>query len=339
MAKALITGASGFIGSHLANALKQLGDEVTCLVRGASRVDRLQPLGVRLAVGDVLDVESLRAAVCGQEVVYHVAGCVCAIGKSKYYQVNGQGTHNVAQACAEQASPPVLVLVSSQAAAGPGIHGRPRTEQDRPVPVSVYGRSKRQGELAAESFADRVPISVVRPPIVFGQSDPQGLAMFRSVARFGIHLVPGLARSRFSIVHADDLVHLLILAAERGQRILPPGQIGLAASQGYYFAGCEQCPIYSDLGQMIGDAVGRRRVFMLLAAWPLMCAVAAGAEVAGRVIRRPLFFNIDKFREASAGSWICSTDKARDELGYEVLAPLPQRVRQTADWYRKEGWL
>jgi dihydroflavonol-4-reductase len=339
MTKALITGASGFIGSHLASALRQRQEDVSCLVRGTSRIDRLQPLGVNIVRGDVLDIDSLRAAIKGQQVVYHVAGCIVALGKDKYYQVNAQGARNVAQVCSEQDNPPVLVLVSSQAAAGPAVRGRPRVEQDRLRPVSHYGRSKRLGELQAQSFADRVPISVVRPPIVFGEADPQSAAMFRPIKRFGIHLVPGLARNRFSIVHADDLVHLLLLAAERGQRMIPLGESPSAASQGIYFAGCEKYPVYSELGQMIGDAVGRKRVFMLLAAWPLMIGVAAGAEVAGRALKRPLFFNLDKFREASAGAWMCSIDKAKEELGYRTLAPLPMRVRQTAEWYIKEGWI
>ncbi len=118
---------------------------------------------------------------------------------------------------------PILIHVSSQAAAGPAVEGRPRVESDPAAPVSQYGRTKRLGECAAERFAHRVPITIVRPPMVLGEGDRLGLSLFRSVVRFHVHLTPGVRPQRFSLIHADDLVHLLILAAERGRR-LPPGQ-------------------------------------------------------------------------------------------------------------------
>jgi nucleoside-diphosphate-sugar epimerase len=362
MTKVLVTGASGFIGSHLATALVARGDEVTCLVRRSSQVEPLRALKVHLAYGDVTDPDSLRGAIAGKQVVYHVAGCTKALRRAQLYQVNAQGAYNVARTCAEQATPPVQVLVSSLAAAGPALRGRPRTEADRPIQVSQYGRSKRAGERAAEAFADRVPTTIVRPPIVFGEADRDGLELFRPIARFAVHLVPGLARNRFSLVHADDLVNLLILAAQRGTR-LPPQRLSENGdrhppscrraepntqrtgasprfrSQGYYFAACEQNPAYADLGRMIGAALGRRRVLVLLAATPVMWAAAAGTEIMARVLRRPFILNFDKVREAAAGSWVCSAQKAIDELGYSVGAPLGERLRQTAEWYRRQGWL
>ena len=142
-----------------------------------------------LLYGDVTDRESLDGAVAGQEIVYHVAGCTQALAPRHFYRVNQHGVANVARVCAGQTTPPVLVSVSSLAAAGPAADGRPKTEADRAAPVSHYGHSKRAGERAAEAFAHRVPITIVRPPIVLGQSDRMGLPLFRSIARFGVHMV------------------------------------------------------------------------------------------------------------------------------------------------------
>ena len=338
MAKVLVTGASGFIGLHLVDTLTDRGDQVTCLVRKSSKVERLQALGVRLVLGDVTHPESLPDAVAGQDVVYHLAGRTVALKGRQFYEVNRRGVIHVAKACARRQTPPVMVGVSSLAAAGPATEGRPLVESDPPLPVSHYGRSKRSGEHAAESFADRVPITIVRPPIVLGEGDRVGLPLFRPAIRFGLHLVPGLKPQRFSVIHADDLVELLILAAERGRRLPPLGERGEPSAQGYYVAACEQDPTYADLGRMIGESMGRR-VLAIPTAMPFVRTVAAVGEAISQVSHHPLLMNLDKAREIAAGSWICSAQAAHEQLGFTVGAPLIERLRQTAQWYRKERWV
>ena len=135
------------------------------------RTDRLRSLGMNLVSGDVSDPAALADAVAGKSVVYHLAGCTRTLNRHRFYQVNEQGPRNVIEACARQPQPPVVVMISSLAAAGPSPEGRLRVETDPCCPVSHYGWSKRAAELAAEQFADRVPITVIRPPIVFGESD------------------------------------------------------------------------------------------------------------------------------------------------------------------------
>jgi dihydroflavonol-4-reductase len=339
MAKVLVTGGSGFIGTHLVAALVARGDEVSCLVRPTSQVDPLRAAGARLVFGDVTDRGSLPAAVAGQAIVYHVAGCTRALGARHFYRVNQRGVANVAQVCAGQTTPPVLVSVSSLAAAGPANDGPPKTEADRSEPVSHYGHSKRAGERAAEHYADRVPITIVRPPIVLGEGDRLGLPLFRSIARFGVHMVPGFDRRRFSLIHADDLVNLLILAAERGRRLPPRGRIESNGSQGYYFAACEENPAYSDLGRMIAEVMGRHVVVVVPTVTPLVWMVAVAGEAISRIRHDPLFMNLDKAREITAGNWLCSAEAAAKELGFIVRVPLLERLRQTAQWYRDQKWL
>ncbi len=339
MAKVLITGGSGFIGTHLVAALAGRGDEVTCLVRKTSRVEPLREAAARLVFGDVTEPDSLAPAVAGQDVVYHVAGCLMAVDWREFYRVNQQGVANVAAACAAQTSPPVLVSVSSLAAAGPAADGKPRVEADPPAPVSHYGRSKLAGERAAAAVADRVPVTIVRPPIVLGQRDRLGVAMFRPIARFGIHLVPDLSHRRYSVIHADDLAQLLILAAERGER-LPHGQgNGNRAQAGRYFAACEQNPTYGELGQIIAAALHCRSPWLVPATVPGVWMLGVAGEAVCRICRRPIFMNLDKVREITAGSWICSAEAAQRDLQFAVAAPLSERICETAQWYRREGWL
>ncbi len=340
MAKVLVTGASGFIGRHLVSALAARGDDVACLVRPTSRVDWLKPFKIQLFFGDITETNGLAQYITGRDFVYHVAGCTLALNRREYYQVNQVGVRNLAEACAKQTTPPVMLTVSSLAAAGPAISGRPAIESDPPIPVSVYGRSKRAGEIEAEAMADRVPITVVRPPIVLGEGDKLGLSMFRSIDRFGLHLVPSFGRNRHSLIHAADLVELMISAAERGKRLPPPPRNGSPRTgEGYYFAACEVDPVYDDLGRMIGEALERRRVITMHLAVPLVWMISAGVEAVSQIERRPLYLHIDKAREITAGSWICSPRAARDDFGFQVGAPLAARLRQTIRWYRREGWL
>jgi nucleoside-diphosphate-sugar epimerase len=345
MAKTLVTGANGFIGSHLVRALLAQGHEVTCLVRRSSQLERLADLDVHFAYGDLGDRESLAAAVRGQEVVFQLAGCFLVRRTADFYRANEEGVRNVAWACAQPDSPPVLVQVSSLAASGPSEGGRPRVESDPPAPVSHYGRSKWAGELAARAWAHRVPTTIVRPGIVFGESDRAMWLVFRPIGRFGIHLVPGWRTHRVSLIHAADLANLIILAAQRGRRV--PGNAagtpqapagGADAGQGCYFAACGEDPTYAELGRGMAAALGRR--VWVVHAGPLVVWTVAGVSVAwSRLCHSPAYFTWDKAREALAGSWVCSTRAAAEELGFVPAAPLAERLRQTARWYRDNGWL
>jgi nucleoside-diphosphate-sugar epimerase len=336
MRHALITGASGFIGWHLADALLKRGVRVTCLVRKTSRTERLRELNVELAHGDVTDPECLPGAVKDVDAVFHLAGLICAFTPAELHRVNEEGVRNAAAACAARTTPPTLVLVSSLAAAGPAPKGRLRTEADAARPVSHYGRSKLAGERAAAEFAATVPISVVRPPIVFGQGDTATLRMIRPIARWGIHLVPSWFNHRFSAVHAQDLSAAVIAAAERGKRISIQGD---NASTGVYYVAGGEDPFYSDLGRKMAQALGRKRLWVLRSGPLMTWGTATWFELAARIQGRPLVVNWDKAREATAGSWSCSDERARSELGYVPAATLDQRLAETIAWYREQRWL
>lgn len=341
MGRVLVTGATGFIGSKLVERLVGRGDEVTCLVRSSSRREALEPLGVRFAVGDMRDPSAVRYAVQGNEIVYHLAGLVTAFRPRDLMQVNADAFRNMASACADCTTPPTLVSVSSLAAAGPSRLGRPLTESDPAAPVSHYGRAKRAAEQIAEQYADRVPITIVRPPIVFGEGDINMRNVFRSIFRWGVHVALGVARSQYSLIHVDDLVDALVLSAENGARLEPrPDPTGAGGPRGYYFVAMDEQPTFAELGLLIGQSLGRRSVRVLRSSGPVfLWSAAAIAETISRVRGEPYIFNFDKAREALAGHWTCSSQTIRRDLGYATPAPMFVRLRQTADWYRQKNWL
>ena len=346
MGTTFVTGGSGFIGFQLVRELIAGGDEVHCLARRPAAAERLKSLGARVCSGDVTNPESLAAPVAMADTVYHLAGAVRARSATEFLRTNQAGVANVLDACRRRTTPPTVVIVSSLAAAGPSRTGRSRTEEEPPQPVSNYGRSKRAGELEAVARAGELPITIIRPPIVMGAGDAVGLTLFRMIDSMRLHLVPGWRRSRFSVVHVGDLVSALIAAAKRGQRLRPSnGETNGAAHEGpidprgYYYVAGESDPTYDELGRLIGEAMGRRRMLVIAFPRPLVWPIAACGELFARVRRRAPFAGIDKAREALAGHWTCSAARAQSELGFAPAAAISDWLRQTADWYRQEKWL
>jgi dihydroflavonol-4-reductase len=324
--KVLVTGATGFVGKALVPALVGAGHDVRCLVRASSKSDALSKLGVELVVGDVTDPASLTDAARGVDTVFHLAAMLAEPWHPDFLRTNATGVRHVLEACAALPTPPRVVLTSSLAAVGPSV-GAPRTEDDAPAPVSRYGASKLAGEAAARELADRLPVTIVRPPAVFGPHDPNFLAAFQSAAR-GLGVDFGAV---LSMIHVGDLAEMLRVAAERGETVTRDGSLGT----GVYFAAHDEAPTSRELWAMLGDILGRKvRVIRI----PKLAVQAAGAmaELGGRLGMSSLMSR-DKAREAVAGAWTCSPAKAK-QLGW-TPAPLAARLAETATWYRAQGQL
>jgi nucleoside-diphosphate-sugar epimerase len=169
---------------------------------------------------------------------------------------------------------------------------------------------------------------------VLGDGDPYGLDMFRLIDQWGWHFVPSFSMHNFSLIHVEDLANVLIGVADRGRRLSNTSE-----SEGIYFASADETVSYSRLGRMIGDSLGRRRTRVLKVALPVLWMVAGANEIKARLSSTPQFLNFDKFREASGGSWTCSNEKLKNEVGFAPAMPLMDRLNQTSAWYRNQGWL
>jgi nucleoside-diphosphate-sugar epimerase len=342
MARTLVTGATGFIGNRLVAALLARGEEVMCLLRPGASAEKLRKSGAQLITGDVTQAATLPAAIANADVVYHLAGLTRANRLSDYLRANEEGVRNVLDACARRTTAPVVVLVSSLAAAGPmADRNRFRTECDPLHPVSHYGVSKLAGERAAEAFADRVPITIVRPPIVLGPGDVTGFALFKSIRRLRSFLVLGSKR-RASIIHVADLNAALIASAQHGERLPARDETSPESNsngRGRYFVAADEHPTFAELSRMVARSLNRPYALAirlpLAAIWP----VVVPGEIAGRITGRARYLSCERAREFTAGHWICSAEKAKRDLGFSPGAPLAERIKQTADWYLREGWL
>ena len=333
MSRCLVTGASGFVGSNLTAALRQQGRDVRCLVRPSSDVRRLTPLDVEIVQAQLDDADALRRALHSVDVIFHVAGLTTALDASHFTRVNVDLSRRLAELCAQCDQPPTLVFVSSLAAGGPGTAESPRRETDQESPVSAYGRSKLAAERELARVSDRVPVSIVRPPIIFGPADRASLSLYRTIRISRLHPLPGFRQFSVSLIHVADLCDGLSRVADRGNRVAPEDR-----QRGTYYVAADRSVSYPEFGRLAGRAAGWTTVPLPLPK-TVFWIVGGMGELFGRVRQQATILNFDKIREAMAPGWVCSDEKIRAELDYRPAAPLEQRFAETVAWYRNQGWL
>jgi nucleoside-diphosphate-sugar epimerase len=321
--RALVTGATGFVGSHLVEALQSSSIEVTALARSASKAADLAQRGIRVVRGDLHDIAGLERAVGDQDVVYHVAGVVAARDEAEFLRSNRDGTRNVLTA-AERQGRPRFVLVSSLAAAGPAPRGAPLSGTEPPHPVTAYGRSK----LAAEQLvrSSSLPWCIVRPPIVYGPRDREVLKVFR-LAKLGLAPVFGDGGQELSAVHAADLAQALMAVTK------VPTTIG-----GTYHACHPQVFTSGELGQAVGAAMGRS-VIRLRVPLSVGRALLAVTETSARLTRQVTILTTDKANEFFQPAWTGDPSPLTRDSGWRARYDLSSGLADTYRWYRKAGWL
>jgi nucleoside-diphosphate-sugar epimerase len=308
------------------------GDEVVALVRRSSKVDALKALGIRIAVASLETGDGVHEAAEGVDVVQHVAGVTKARSEEDYLRGNAETTRMLASVLAREKRPPRLVICSSLAAAGPARIGKPRTEDQQPAPVSMYGRSKLAEEQAAREFADRVPTVIVRPPFVYGPGDLTNLPPLIAMGKTGVYLKAGLGPKHFSFVHVDDLNQALIAAAERGKTLSRENP-----SEGIYFASDPTPYSWEDFCIALSRALGRGKPKVVSVPEVVGWATGAGAELGSRLLGRLSIMNRDKAKEMAQEAWTCSPARATQEIGFRAEYPLDPGLENTVAWYRTQG--
>jgi len=328
----LVTGANGFIGPSVVERLLRRGDSVRALVQPGTPAREIRAMGAEPIGGDVTVPASLPAAVEGCDAVVHLAGLVKALRSADFRRVNALGTRNVGETCARARPRPVLVMVSSLSACGPAEPGRPRREEDPPAPVSHYGRSKLEGEQALRHLSGSLEVTLVRPPMVYGPGDREGVLRMCQMSRLGVMLKCGFGRKTYSLLHVGDLAEGLIAAAERGRRL------GREGPEGVYFLADGEEHTWEEIMLAASHAAGRHAVVVpvpVAVGW----AVAAAAWAAGHLSGRPAFLCPDKMREVRCRHWTCAIDRARRELGFEPRFRLEPGMQESAEWFRARALL
>jgi nucleoside-diphosphate-sugar epimerase len=313
----LVTGAAGFIGSHLVEALQAGGYRFRSLVRRA---------GCRLpgevAVCDLVRGEGLEAALRGVDVVVHLAGVTKALCSLDYYTGNALATQVLARALAGRNIR--FVHVSSLAASGPSPDGSPLTEEAETHPITDYGKSKLEAEHVVRTLLPDA--TIVRPPVVYGPRDTGVWQVLRPLTKgWGLEIRGG--ERWFSTIYVTDLVNGLLAAAFQG-----------AAAGRTYFLAHPKPVSWSELAASVSQIIGRPvRVLRIPPA--AARTIGWGAELWAKASGRPGILSRDKIREAQCPYWTCAPRRAAAELGFEASTDWPEGLAQTLAWYKGAGWL
>ncbi len=321
--KAFVTGGTGFVGTHLVQALRARGDAVTCLTRSATQARRLGWTDVRTISGDLDDAAALREGCAGADVVYHVAGRISARDLGGFMRANRDGTANLLEAVPRDAAPR-FVLVSSLAAAGPTVPGEPIDETHPPSPVTPYGQSKLAAEVLVRGMA--TSWTIVRPPTVYGEWDREVLKVFK-LARTGVAPVFGDGSQELSVIYAGDLATALVAAATSP-----------VAAHRLYYAAHPDRTTSREFVQAVGRAVGRAPRIVPLPA-PLTRGLLWTIGSLAHLFGRATLLSGDKAAEFLAPAWTCRPDALMRDTGWRAETGLEVGLRRTAAWYRREGWL
>jgi len=275
----------------------------------------------------LFDNEALKLALQNVEIIFHSAGMTKAKTKEEYFRGNQLGTRNFLEQV-YKLNPNIkrFVHISSQAAVGPSFSETPIDESVPFHPITTYGRSKMEAEKECQIFFDKFPITIVRPPAVFGEHDTDVFNFFKAM-NSGIHPLIGFNTKKVSLVYVSDLVNGIILAGKSDQSIRQT-----------YFIASEKTYSWEEIGNITAKVLNKK-VFRFHIPEFIVFTIFGLGEIASRFSSKPSIINWEKARDVTQQYWTCSIQKAKNDLGYKENFSLEESITQTVAWYKNIGWM
>ena len=335
----LVTGAAGFIGSHLVESLDTEGHEVVSFVKPCSDISSIARLGSRIVYGDICDRAALKKAAEGIDIVYHLAAIPNwhgGVSRQEYEAVNTEGTRNILEACRLN-QVKRLVFTSSLEAVGPSRDGEAVNEETAPVPVNIYGETKLRAEEIVTQYHKQYGLKtvIVRLPAVYGPRNMLHLKRYFKMAKKGWYPIVGNGTSLIEFCYVKNAISGLKAAMEKGKA----GEI--------YFISDERSYQFREVIEAIANQLNINMKFISMPAF-VAKGVGFSFEVLSKFLKFYPFFFKEMGRPAfsrKSVDWMvkntlfCDISKAKRELGYKTSFTLQNGIRETAEWYSKIGVL
>ena len=324
---AVVTGANGFVGSHLVDYLLAKNFEVRCIVRKSSNLRWLEGKEIKLFDCGLFDKEGLREAFKNSNYIFHVAGVVKAKNEEGYFRGNVETT-KILLVVAEEMKESIkrFLIVSSQTVSGPSLDGKPVNEETECKPLTTYGRSKLEQEKVTLSYKEILPVTICRAPAIFGERDTEIFIYFQVFNR-GLTTMIGFDKKELSLLHVADLVEGLFLAA-----------LSENAKDETYFISSEKFYTWDEVGKITSSVLNKKAIRIRIPHL-IVFTLAAIAQFFAMFSSKPATLNIEKAKDLTQRYWICDTSKAVRELGYHQKVSIEEGIKRTCEWYKKMKWI
>lgn len=327
--KVLVTGATGFIGSHIADELLGRNYEVRSTIRKTSNLQWLKNKPIELIETSFDNLEDLKKTVEGVDFIIHNAGAIAAKNQESFMRSNYVATKNLID-CAIEIAPNLkkFIFVSSQTAAGPAKSlDKPVTEDDAYNPLSPYARSKKAAEEYVMSKSSQYPVTIVRPSAVYGPRDPAILEIFQMVNK-GLATLIGFKPHYINLIHSTDLVRGIVDMMESDRT---NGKIYFLASEEFY--------TWDNIMDILKKYMGKKFIIKIKIPHFLVLMIGAISGFFGKFSSKPPIFYYEKALEFVQEYWICSIEKAKKDINFKTTIPIEYGLKETIEWYRANKWL
>jgi len=318
MSDVLVTGGTGFIGSHLIEKLLEENFNVYALVRNKNNLKWLKGINCKLIEGDLLNLPEIPEV----EYIFHLAGVVRAVKGETYYKINTEGTINLFEKAKRLKGLKRFIFVSTQASSGPG---KDKKEEDEKNPISSYGLSK----LIAEEYIKKdksIPWTILKPAAVYGPKDKDFYEFFKLI-KLGLFLKPSGGERYLNLVYVEDLVRAIIEASINENCLFKE-----------YFIGYPEPVGWSKFAYKSAKILNKKIIEIKI---PFFLLKIAGLfnDFLSIIKRKPAKLNSDKVKEMEPLYWIMDTSKFIKDTGFQYKINLKTGLEKTINWYLKEGWL
>lgn len=308
--RVLLTGATGFLGSHVAELLLKRGDDVIATIRKSSNTTHLKSIGATLAEASLESGDGLDQALDGVDAVIHCAGGGQVKDDRDFVTQNLDTTRTLLRAI-ERVRPNIRRFVhASSISAIPAL--------------SKYGAAKQEAERAVLDASRKIPTTLLRLPALYGPRDSRWVPLYKA-ARVGVNIIVGEGPA-MSLLYATDAASSMVVPLDKDH---PSGSI---------YAPEDGTPVTQrELGRAIARVMQRRTSIPIVVPGAVLRAAATVLETANKIRDTKIFLSHDKLNDMLASGWVCDSGPLRRELGWASRVALDEGAELTAAWYRRES--